>query len=242
MATKRPRGSRNEPNAQASNSAFPYADLLRDIQSEWNKAEAAIKRSEQVALEVAFPAISELRYAGRRIIDALDAAHRGESEDKVRALVEDARFCCHRSQHDAIDAAMAKIAIDMDDLTTRLGFDAVIEAYPQFREFYGTFVISRQRIASSREKREDRRAIYDAIVAVDLPKIIECYETMMAVRPIAKSAALKRKLGSANGIVLLFIAFVGLIFAGLAVDWPKVAGWFQPMPTVTHTDEPKPHA
>jgi hypothetical protein len=235
MVTEQQRGLPSELSAQASNSAFPYAELLRDIQGEWNKAEAAIKRSEQVALEVAFPAISELRYAGRRIVDALDAAHCGAGDEKVRALLEDARFCCHRSQHDAIDAAMAKIGIDIDDLTSRLGFDAVIEAYPEFREFYADFTVGRNKIANSRENRKDRVAIYDAIVAVDLPRLIACYEKMMAVRPIAKQAALKRRLGGANGVALLVIALIGLIFAGLAVDWPKVKGWFVTTPQITTT-------
>lgn len=105
MATEQHKDSQSGPSGQASDQ-FPYSDILRDIAKEWNKAESAIKRSEQIAGDVSIPAISELRYAGRRMIDALDAAHHGGNDDKIRALFEDARFCCHRAQHDAIDAAM----------------------------------------------------------------------------------------------------------------------------------------
>lgn len=240
MATKRRQGSPGGPNEPDSKPAFPYAELLRDIRGEWNKAEAAIKRSEQVALEVAFPSIIELRYAGRRIVDALDAAHRGAGEDKVRAFLEDARFCCHRSQHDAIDAAMSKIGIDLDDLTSRLGFDAVIAAYPEFRDFYADFTVAREKIVASRENREDRIGIYDAIMAVDLPNMIARYERIMAVRPIAKHAALRRRLGGINGAVVLVVAILAMTFAGLAVDWPKVAGWVGLAPATKTQSTPPP--
>lgn len=224
MATEQPRDLRSATSAQPANPhnsgsiVGSYSDLFKDIQAEWNKAEASIKRGEQIALDLSIPAVTELRYAGRRIVDALCEANTGGDEVKIVALLEDARFCCHRAQHDAIDAAMAKIGIDLDDLTSRLGFDAVIAAYPTFNDFYADFVISREKIAASREKRDDRKAIYDSISEVDLPDLAHRYERIMAVRPIAKQNALKRRLGGMNGAALLVIALIGLLFAGLAVD------------------------
>ena len=91
--------------------SFPHASLFADIQREWNAAEESIKRSEQIALDVSIPAISELRYAGRRLVDAMDIAQNGGNAQKVTAVLEDARFCCHRARHDAVDAALSKIAI-----------------------------------------------------------------------------------------------------------------------------------
>lgn len=198
------------------------AELLRAIQVEWNKAEEAIKLSEQLGLEVSIPSISELRYAGRRIVDALDLAQNGGEETKFRALLEDARFCCHRAQHDAIDSAMAKVAIDLDDLTTRLGFEAVLDAYPEFREFYGDFSVSRSKIAASRKNREDRNAIYEAITAVDLPNLISRFDKLMAVRPIAKRSAFRRRIGTIGGLITLIAIVLTAFFAGLVVDWPKL--------------------
>jgi hypothetical protein len=223
MATGQRRGSRDGQNAQIS-SPFPHADILRDIQQEWNKAESAIKRSEQIAKSVSIPAITELRYAGRRLVDALDAAHHGGNETKILALLEDARFCCHRAQHDAIDAAMAKIGIDLDDLTSRLGFEAVIHAYPEFREFYADFTTSRTKIVSSRENRDDRNGIYEAITAVDLPNLVTRYEKVLAVRPIAKHTAFRLKISGIWGVLIGLAAILGCIFAGLAVDWNNVGG------------------
>lgn len=224
MATKRQPASRSGQNAPSAKKPRNEA-LFLEIQQEWNKAEEAIKRSEQVSLEVSIPAISELRYAGRRIVDAFNlAASEGDDADRVLALLEDARFCCHRAQHDAIDAAMAKIAIDLDDLTSRLGFDPVIKACPGFQEFYAQFARTRAKIAASRGKREDRNAIYDAVTETDLPAIIKSYETVMAVRPVAKKFAWQMRMGGLNAILLTLVAIAGMIFAALAVPWDKWVG------------------
>ncbi|MEP2987423.1 MAG: hypothetical protein ABJN65_11720 [Parasphingorhabdus sp.] len=120
-----------------------------------------------------------------------------------------------------LDVVFAKINIDLDDLTSRLGFDAVVDAYPSFREFFVEFGVSYGKIVSSTKNREDRNAIYDSISKVDLPKIAEEYQKLMAARPMAKWYAAKRFLGSVNGVILSIVAVLGMIFAGLAVPWEK---------------------
>lgn len=210
--------------------------IFVEIQQEWNKAEEAIKRSEQIALDVTIPAISELRYGGRRIVDALTlASEPGHDETKVLALLEDARFCCHRAQHDAIDAALAKIGIDLDDLTKRLGFEAVIKAYTPFREFYSEFAVARDKIATSRARREDRNAIYETVTAVNLPGLISHYEKVMAVRPLIKNYSLRMRLGSWNAMIITIATIAAMIFAGLAVPWDKYLPSGDPKPAASST-------
>lgn len=222
MVTELQPDSQSEQPASAGRSQGVYGVLFQEIQKEWNKAEESIKRSEQVALEVAIPAISELRYAGRRIVDALTLMNSASPQnDRILALLEDARFCCHRAQHDAIDAAMAKIAIDLDDLTSHLGFDAVIHSYPNFREFYAEFAHTRDKIAASRGKREDRNVIYDNVSSTDLPSIIKSYDQILIMRPVAKGYKFKAVLGSISGLIIMFSAFGAMVFAGMSVDWPK---------------------
>jgi hypothetical protein len=194
---------------------------FQPIIDEWNKAEFAIKRSEQIALDVSIPAISELRYAGRRLIDALQAARMGRPFADVAALIEDVRFCCYRAQHDAVDAAMSKIAIDLDDLTSRLGFDAVRSAYPEINDFYRDFTLARNAIALSRAKRDNRGAIYDTIAKVNLPDLASRYEALMAVRPIAKWTAARLKLQVVIAITALLATVLAALFTGLTVDWSQ---------------------
>lgn len=223
MGTKQQPASQSGPNAPSAKN-FPEAHLALfvEIQSEWNKAEEAIKRSEHVVTDVSIPAITELRYAGRRIVDAMAFAGKdGDHSDKIKALLEDARFCCHRAQHDAIDAAMAKISIDLDNLVNKLGLEPVAKAYPPFQVFYATFALAQERVASSRGNREDRNAIYDTITEIDLPAMVRCYREVMVVRPIIKKHALSMRLGSYGVYFLGFVAVATMIFAAMAVDWNK---------------------
>jgi hypothetical protein len=48
-----------------------YRDALGSILTEWNQAERDIKIAEQVSMRVVEPSIKELRYAGRRVTEAL---------------------------------------------------------------------------------------------------------------------------------------------------------------------------
>ncbi|GAA0757115.1 hypothetical protein FHS52_000383 [Erythromicrobium ramosum] len=89
-----------------------YEEILTEIASEWGVAEEEIKLAEQIHHKVVLPAIKELRYAGRRLADALGAIARGAPATEVKDLIADARFRCHCARHDVIDASLLKIAID----------------------------------------------------------------------------------------------------------------------------------
>ncbi|MEO1189252.1 MAG: hypothetical protein AAFW60_09265, partial [Pseudomonadota bacterium] len=100
------------------------------------------------------------------MIDALEKAHDGADRKEVAAYLEDARFCCYRAQHDAVDASFSKITIDLDNMTSKLGMAAVLKAYPEFREFYADFTVARKRIVESRRDRKKRAEIYDDLASV----------------------------------------------------------------------------
>src|SRR5229473_6540765 len=91
-----------------------YKELLSTIREEWDKSEEYIKQAEQVNNAVVFPSIKELRYAGRRIVEGLYLIVSHGDRSKIEDLLRDAKFGCHRARHDAIDAATAKIAVDLD--------------------------------------------------------------------------------------------------------------------------------
>jgi len=91
-------------------------------QDEWNRAEADIKTAEMGVHSIVIPSVKELRYGGRRVIDALmEIARNPNNADntRIKALLDDAHFDCHRARHDAIDAA--KIAADLEIMTAKLG-------------------------------------------------------------------------------------------------------------------------
>ena len=106
--------------------------LLNSVLAEWNRAEEDIKIAEQVANKVVNPSIKELRYAGRRLVEALVKLQNAAPFEEVEALLNDALFNCHRARHDAVDAGTSKIAIDLDIMTTRLGYEVILPVHPAF--------------------------------------------------------------------------------------------------------------
>jgi hypothetical protein len=140
--------------------------LLNSVLDEWNQAEADIKLAEQVAHKVVNPSIKELRYAGSRIVDALvklRVASKREHFDEIESLLRDAIFDCHRARHDAIDAGTSKIAIDLEIMADKIGFDVILSVHQNFSSLYKQLRAIRGKIVESRHLRSDREAIYSVI-------------------------------------------------------------------------------
>jgi hypothetical protein len=105
---------------------------LKNIRTEWDRAEEDIKLAEQVCNNIIIPSIKELRYGGRRIAEVLYQMESGGSEQDISKLLQDALFDCYRARHDAIDAATSKIAIDLEIKVEKLGFEAILPAFQEF--------------------------------------------------------------------------------------------------------------
>jgi len=159
-----------------------FFQLVNEMAQEWNKAEKAIKHAENVDGEVVNPAIFELRYAGRRFVEA--HAKRISEMDMALSLLRDAKFDCHRARHDAIDAATSKMTGDLSAAVEFLSAKIVTQNFSEFTEFYGDLLSVRERIAESRENRENRDAIYESIQSVDLDRLVTLYNRFRACEPL----------------------------------------------------------
>jgi len=170
--------------------------ILAEIQSEWNRAEEDIKTAEMVVNKIVLPSVKELRYGGRRIIDALMEITNNpnnSNQEKIRGFLEDARFDCHRARHDAIDAATAKIASDLAIMVEKLGYDAILPAYPNFASLYQELTKFRARIQASRGKRDNRESIYSVIEAADFPALVASFNAMRVHEPVMIALAKKAR-------------------------------------------------
>lgn len=113
-----------------------FTDLYASIALHWDKAEEDIKVAEQINHKASLPAIKELRYAGRRIVEAFKAISECESKEKIESILKDAEFDCLRARHDSIDAATSKIALDMEIASERLGAEPITTAFPEFSSLW----------------------------------------------------------------------------------------------------------
>jgi hypothetical protein len=196
---------------------MPFTDwqseVLRSILDEWNRAERDIKISEQVSNNIVIPSIKELRYAGRRIVEALNLMLRDESEAEVRALLADAAFDCHRARHDAIDSATAKIAVDLEIMTKKLGYEVILPVYPTFPKLVQGLIAIRRQITLSREKRQQRDAIYSVLQAADFPQLVSMFDDMRSSEHIMKTMARRRRRSEAIGVIGAVLGLVGIVLA-----------------------------
>lgn len=209
--------SKNNPEVPPESAALPKsADaLIAEIKREWDKAEEVVKLAELVCEDVIIPAVAELRYAGRRLVDALNGQATGKTEGEVIALVEDARFCCFRSRHDAIDAALGRMALEIDVLANAMGYDVVHNSYPDFVAYVQRLTSARRQIAISRGDRNNREAIYESLVATDFSKLVDDHLALKTSETTMRIIVDRKRLTIWLGI----IASLAIAIPGYVMSW-----------------------
>lgn len=156
--------------------------LKAEVALAWNKAEGAVKLAEQVNGQVINPAIYELRYAGRKLVEAYELEMNGKAE-QAAIILRDAQLDCMRARHDAVDAATSKVLVHLELAVGNLGASRVLSAFPKWSETYKHLVDVRAQIVTSREHRNDRERIYTLIETADLPQIVKLYDEFCAQEP-----------------------------------------------------------
>jgi len=196
---------------------------------QWNIAEQRIKRAEQVrANEVVSSAIFELRYAGRKIVDALDICLRanietdGQAREKVHAYIADATEDCVKAKHDAIDSMMDFVTIWFHEVEKSLSLTKVQQLFPNYLETTALIAGIQERIAESRKDRNTLRdSIYDQIDGDGYEQILRLFNTMRISKERIGAEINKERREKA---VLRFMAVGGFIFGllgaiNIAATW-----------------------
>ena len=195
--------------------------LLEELLAEWDRAEEAVKQAEFIQGEVVAPSINELRYAGRKVVEALQFAANDDAE-RAQRLLNDAIFDCIRARHDAVDAITAFISMKLDALTEELGVDVVLQCFPDMPKLVAALGRAEEVIATSREDRTNRDAIYETLRQTDLREIVDLYGAMKANEKLmqarAEELALERQKADRRFWWGLLIGMLGVL-AG-------IAGWF----------------
>lgn len=189
---------------------FPdnFKDAVKLVCEEWNKAERAIKSAEQVNKKVINPAVYELRYAGRRFVEAVEQSE--VDAQKALSLCQDAHFDCCRARHDAIDAITSYVTEVMDLAVKKLGAGIVLDKFPEIKDMNVLLSDMRAKIAKSREERDKRDIIYSAIEADKLSELVPLYERFKQSEPLLMAAATSER--RALNLYKIF-GWGGLIFA-----------------------------
>ena len=113
-----------------------HKEVLLRTAARWDALEKRIKRAEHVRAEVVYPAISELRYAGRRLIDALHISWKDnpteEDTQRFDGYIAEIENNCLRAEHDVVDAVVLFIHRRIDQIISEFGLPIVNEYFPQY--------------------------------------------------------------------------------------------------------------
>ncbi len=127
-----------------------------ELEREWNSAEAAIKAAEILSHMVVIPAIVELRYAGRRAVEALAA----EGSEARAPLFADAILSCRRAQAEALDAQAFYLMSNVPKLRMRPRLGAQTDDQIQLHMLLNDIG---KALVASRQNKDLRTRIYDEI-------------------------------------------------------------------------------
>lgn len=164
-------------------------DAIKKLIVQWNVAERRIKKAEQVrANEVVAAAIFELRYAGRKLIDAnnllLNEPSDPANRSRVLEFLADATEDCVKAKHDAIDSMLDFITSWLDRTENKLGLSTVVRFFPNYIAITANISDIQDKIAASREDRTKLRdSIYDIIENEDYDAILSLYREMKQSEP-----------------------------------------------------------
>lgn len=167
--------------------------------------------------ELCLPAVNELRYAGRRLIDAWSAMRRGDTAEAI-AKINDAKFDCHRARHDSIDAISSKIARDVAITINTFSLTVVVNAFPEYTNMMQILFDIQEKIEKSRAKRDDRELIYQTVESCNIDPLISAHRRLRIAEPtmvtLAEEGREKRfyeKGGFWLALIFGIIAFVEAI-------------------------------
>jgi len=212
-----------------------HSDILKLLCSEWDLAEAEIKLAEQVGSEVVIPSINELRYAGRRVIEAMALPQHPSSYQKLQELLSDSRFFCHRARHDAIDAAVAIMVENLEVMMETIGPATVMSCFADFGTLRLGLHKVQMNIVSSRKDRENRSAIYRTVSECDFPELVRLHAELRLSEPIMTQIAeasrretRKNHIFGWGGIIFgavgLIVGVLGFTTAVFAWKYPHFLG------------------
>lgn len=167
--------------------------VLLEAASEWDKAEKTIKQAERLRSEVVIASINELRYAGRRLVDAINIAFKDseltEAElQEIDRYIGEVRLNCLRAQHDAIDAAALFINKHIELMVEQFGYARVYHHFPNYIPLRTLMDEIDDVVTDSRGDRNGREEAYIKIHNEHLPKLITFYRELKVSEAILLDA------------------------------------------------------
>ncbi len=152
-----------------------YSARLAALAKLWNRVEKRVKEVEHFRGEALVPAINEMRYAGRRLADALTLMVAEVPQADDPAQIDEhliiAKSYLINADHDVTDSICFVVIRQVDGVIRQHGRDEIAKHYPDFWNVYPAVLESQKIIQGSREERQKR--------AVEYEKLADDYSPML---------------------------------------------------------------
>ena len=158
--------------------------MLAQIAREWDRAEQLIKAAERVRAQVVIASVNELRYAGRRLVDAMHLAERAKTDPALKEefdrYVSDALLFAARAQHDAVDAIVLFLQKAVEKYENEFGISLLAEKYPRIFDIRAAISRADGLIIASRQDRMTRGDEYNKLAEEHCPALLDHYQHLIA--------------------------------------------------------------
>lgn len=197
--------------------------ILQKLVESWDKSESRIKSAERIRTEVSEASINELRYGGRRMVDALKIMLNPEySVDPAlfKTHLIEAKECAIKAEHDAIDAIIFYVDKHLRHIEKYIDADIIHELFPEYivvrTKLHDVSIL----IEESRADRRNRHDIYDEIEKNHLETIITFHRHLNISEDLMIAKAEERVKTNKNKSIINFISIlagvIGVLFAILS--------------------------
>jgi len=172
--------------------------MLAHVAREWDKAEKLIKEAERARAQVVMASVNELRYAGRRLVDALHLQEKAKVDPTAKSdfdrYISEVLAFSHRAQHDAVDAIVLFLQKAIEKYENEFGISLLIEKYPRILDIKASISQADSLIIASRKDRMSRIEEYDKLAADHCPALLEHYQHLMANKDVLTELVNAKKL------------------------------------------------
>jgi hypothetical protein len=194
---------------------------LDAIELDWNEAEEYIKKVERLRRGLVVTAsINELRYAGRRLVEAYSLAKKAELDPQYEQtcldLLREVRSFCLRAKHDAIDGAVTYIDQALAKFEEEFGPDLLHEKFDDYVKMKVALREVSEIMSQSRGGRDNRNELYKKISEEIISGLITHHYTMETSKVVFSAeykVRVKREKRDASRFLLPFVVAI----AGVAV-------------------------
>lgn len=212
-------------------SASDLRTQLNEAAAHWNFIERRLKEAEQITTKVVTPAINELRYAGRQIVDAwaIYASNPPDGSEVHRDClnrVTVAQQYLLNADHDITDGVGLWLNIRITSAIEEFGFGFLTKHIPQFEELDRQLKELQDIVATSRQNRALRVAEYRRAADHLIPNLLQLFQMITVAEEIGVARKKKWQLINTACVALGVIGSLASVLS-IIIAWDQVTAYFR---------------